>query len=326
MHRYPPEHNAGAEWMLHETLLYLREAGWDVQVLATQQRERATFEGVDVTPGPNGRDARKWYGWCDVALTHLDATRLACTWAWRGARPLVHLVHNDAQLHHHEVKSHEAQLVVHNSEWVSASYRAFAAPSIIVRPPVDPHRVSAPRGDRVTLVNLHEEKGAMLFWRLALTNPGRPFLAVRGGYGHQIVMSPPPMSVDIIDNTPAMRDVYARTRVLVVPSSYESWGRVAVEAAASGIPIIASRTPGLVECMTSPTFGECAIFADAARLDEWRAALDRLDDSEEYAHWSALASRRAEELDRLRGTDLAELDSRLRQLLVGRLALCDQIP
>jgi hypothetical protein len=315
VHLYPPEHNAGAEWMLHEMLLHLRTSGWDVRVLATHQRAPSTFEGIHVTPGPTRGDVREPYGWCDVAITHLDATRSACAWARLAARPLVHVTHNHKQLPFHRVQPHEAQLLVHNSEWIGSVYGEFPAPSIIVRPPVDPRRVVSERGDRITLVNLCEEKGAGLFWRLVLTNPTRSFLGVRGGYGHQIVMDPTPLSVDIIDNTPDVREVYARTRVLVVPSSYESWGRVAVEAAASGIPIIASRTPGLVECMTSPTLGECAIFADTARVDEWRAALDRLDDPGEYAHWSALASRRSEELDRQRADDLAELDTRLRELL-----------
>ncbi|WP_262928542.1 glycosyltransferase family 4 protein [Streptomyces sp. CBMA152] len=51
--------------------------------------------------------------------------------------------------------------------------------------------------------------------------------------------------------------VYSRSRVILMPSLYESWGRVAVEAFASGIPVIAHTTPGLVESMgeagSSPT-------------------------------------------------------------------------
>ncbi|MFE4971343.1 glycosyltransferase [Kitasatospora sp. NPDC056651] len=58
--------------------------------------------------------------------------------------------------------------------------------------------------------------------------------------------------MEIIDHVPghAMRErVYARSRVVLMPSSHESWGRVGVEAFASGIPVIAHPTPGLAECL-----------------------------------------------------------------------------
>ena len=88
--------------------------------------------------------------------------------------------------------------------------------------------------DRITLINLCENKGARLFWALAARMPKTQFLAVKGAYGTQIVQDLP--NVEVQEHVPGdqMRDkVYARTRVLLVPSSYESWGRVAVEAMAS---------------------------------------------------------------------------------------------
>ena len=45
----------------------------------------------------------------------------------------------------------------------------------------------------------------------------------------------------VVDHTTDMRSVYAQTRVLLVPSVYESYGRVALEAAASGIPLTTLR-------------------------------------------------------------------------------------
>ncbi|MFI1769152.1 glycosyltransferase family 4 protein [Streptomyces sp. NPDC020800] len=58
--------------------------------------------------------------------------------------------------------------------------------------------------------------------------------------------------------------VYSRSRVMLMPSLYESWGRVAVEAFASGIPVIAHPTPGLVESL-----GEAGIFAYRDDLNAW---------------------------------------------------------
>jgi glycosyltransferase involved in cell wall biosynthesis len=45
------------------------------------------------------------------------------------------------------------------------------------------------------------------------------------------------------------RDFYARTRVQVFPSRSETYGRVGVEGAISGIPLVASTAPGIREAM-----------------------------------------------------------------------------
>src|SRR5690606_19301196 len=113
-------------------------------------------------------------------------------------------------------------------------------PAVVVRPPVAAAEYATEPGDHVTIVNLFPNKGSALFWRLAERMPDVPFLAVRGGYGHQDIRRVP--NVEVVPHLPChrMRDeVYARTKILLMPSEYESWGRVGVEAMCSGIPVIA---------------------------------------------------------------------------------------
>jgi len=45
-------------------------------------------------------------------------------------------------------------------------------------------------------------------------------------------------------NVHDMREVYGRARIILMPSLYESYGRVAVEALATGIPSIVAPTLG----------------------------------------------------------------------------------
>src|SRR5690606_34956091 len=125
-------------------------------------------------------------------------------------------------------------LAVFNSQWL-ADRVGWPHPQIIVRPPVGQDDYRTTPGDHVTMVNLTASKGCEVFYEVARRRRDDRYLGVIGAYGHQIVRRLP--NVEIAAHTGNMRDdVYARTRVLLMPSDYESWGRVAVEAIVSGIP------------------------------------------------------------------------------------------
>lgn len=307
VHLYPPTHNAGAEVMLHALLRDLVTRGWEAHVLATDYRgDPYELDGVTVEKAPDDVDVGESMAWCDVAVTHLDATRRAVAWARRG-RPLVHIVHNHAQFSVRGITPRDCSLAVWNSEWIRDHHAGWRGREIVVRPPVNSadYATARPGADRVTLLNLYAPKGAAMFWHLARQRPHERFLAVLGAYGNQEVPDVVPANVEVVAHTPhVVAEVYARTRVLLVPSHYESWGRVAVEAMASGIPVVASPTPGLLEALTSPTRGECAIFADHGRPDLWHQALDTLARRPHYDVWSDRAFYRSAELDRQTDEDL----------------------
>jgi glycosyltransferase involved in cell wall biosynthesis len=78
-----------------------------------------------------------------------------------------------------------------------------------------------------------------------------------------------------------------------MPSKEETWGRTAVEAMSSGIPVIAAPTPGLRECC-----GDAAIFCDRGDIDAWISAIQKLRSDREYYNWrSSVAHERARALD-----------------------------
>lgn len=259
------------------------------------------LDGVRVLGDPRGRQ-RAWRG-ADVALTHLDRTRVAIQQSRRTGVPLVHLVHNHRQLAYHRVRPDDAALVVFNSWWLAREHKDWPGPSMVLPPPVFAEDYRTTPGDRITLVNLTEAKGAPLFWKLAEAMPDRLFLGVLGAYGHQIVPDPVPPNVEVIPNTANMRDdVYARTCILLVPSSYESYGRVAIEAAASGIPVVAHPTPGLLESL-----GSSGVFRDREDINSWIGILTTLLDAPlAYADVSADMVARSAELDPTADLDLFE--------------------
>src|SRR5690606_23963369 len=108
-------------------------------------------------------------------------------------------------------------------------------------------------------------KGAEIFYDLADRLPDQDFLVVEGGYerARQVYIEKP--NVMFQPNTGDMRGrVYRKTRVLLMPSSYESYGMSADEACVSGIPVVASPIAGLVECLHTAAF-----HVDLEERDEW---------------------------------------------------------
>jgi len=241
------------------------------------------FDGVQVL----GRWDRSLAGY-DVVVSHHGDTRSVVRAACAKARlPHILMVHGSPD------RVADSGLVVWNSE----SSRA-GRDGIVVRPHVDPAAYSTDLGDRTTLVNLSPEKGGEVFRYLVRSMPDDRFLGVRGGYGRQMRVVGP--NVETIPTTQDMvGDVYARTRVLLMPSETETWGRTGIEAMCSGIPVIAHPTPGLRESL-----GDAGIFVDRSDLAGWIAAIRDLDDPERYAAVSAAAFARAAEVCAQTAADL----------------------
>lgn len=315
LHAYPPAHNAGAEWAAHSLLRELAARGHGVDVLLSNPQSADVeydIDGVTVHPYRDKTDPSRWMrhdGRAQVIVTHLENTARASVLGELHRIPVVHLLHNTYEKSKAWLVKGSPSLVVYNTEWMKADAEAWwrvhrgerRMPwGITVHPPVAVDDYRATPGDHITLINLTEEKGAHVFYALAERMPCRKFLGVIGGYGQQIVRDDLP-NLTIVPHTPGDRmakDVYARTRVLLAPSSYESYGRVAVEAMCSGIPVVAHPTPGLMESL-----GDAGIFADRGDLDAWEAAVKRLFSPRVYPQASKAAVARAASLD-----PAAELD------------------
>jgi glycosyltransferase involved in cell wall biosynthesis len=142
-------------------------------------------------------------------------------------------------------------------------------------------------GDCITLVNANVNKGVQQFLDMARRMPDRRFLGVLPYYGERQVPLAP-SNVEWVPFDDDIRTILKRTRILLVPSYYESFGRIAVEAMLNRIPVVYSvpvansvypggSTEGLHEWIQPAGIG-CI----RDNIDEWVTAIQSLDDETAY--------------------------------------------
>lgn len=164
--------------------------------------------------------------------------------------------------------------VVYNSEMTKNLIPSFYD-SMTMIPYVDtakfkPLRSLTIENNVVCLINCNPNKGGILFKDLARSMPDVQFLGVKGGYANQITEDSLP-NLTYIETQKDIRVVFKKIGILLMPSRNETWGRTAVEAMASGVPVIHSESAGLIECC-----GGAGITCMRNDLDAWAEAIRRI--------------------------------------------------
>jgi glycosyltransferase involved in cell wall biosynthesis len=286
--------------MAHAIATYLHSKGHDVTVMLNKGIEPYKYEGIKVIPRNSGmiREA-------DAVFCQLDTTKEAFL---KASGPVFWCMHNTFEFP--TVKENPSVNVIYNSE-AAVSMMGWENDYIVLPPPVDIKYYDVEReGEYITLINCNENKGGKIFHEIAKRMPNHRFLSVIGAYGTQFIsidISPVKINidnapviqgigdlpnVDIMNNQKDIREVYKRSRILLMPSLYESWGKVATEAMCSGIPVIASPTFGLKE-----NLGKNGIFVERENIEGWVEAISKLDGKKEYLEASIHSKKRAKELD-----------------------------
>jgi glycosyltransferase involved in cell wall biosynthesis len=171
-------------------------------------------------------------------------------------------------------------------------------------------------GDRITLINANVNKGVQQFVALARAVPDHKFLGILPYYGERTV-PPTPDNVEWVPFQNDIRTILKRTRLLLVPSYYESFGRVALEAMINGIPVLYAKptansvfpggsTEGLDEWIRPAGIG-----LPREVIDEWVATIRTLDDPETYT------AKATESRAHVEGMNLFTEGSRIADLIEG---------
>lgn len=289
---YPPDSRVGAWLATHQCLLGLVAAGHTVEVVSfLAAGPEYVLDGIGVRNG--AKWIREAVATADLVVSHLGDNDVAHDFAVRRGVPSVKMVHGLAPVNQlKRFKVHPVDLLVFNSN-ASKQAAGWDGPSVVVHPPFRRSDWATTPGECVTQVNVSDAKGGQLFGKLVRFMPDLEFLAVRGGYGQQ--QEPQGRNVTTIYPTKNMRaDVYSKTRVLCVPSRWETWGMVGVEAMCSGIPVVAAPTPGLRESL-----GDAGIFVETVNFNGWLGAVRKLADPVVWAEASARSLARVAELEQI---------------------------
>lgn len=334
IHLYPPVHNAGAEYVAHSVNQFLHKRGHQIRVLLHQGESGiSTYEGIEVFGPPERRGfSMDAYAWGDVICTHLDFTQHSINMGRYNNRPVVNFIHNDCP-YPSIIQAKKKQYAVYNSQWIKEALTPiYNAESMVLCPPCQKEKYitgTDPQENKfITLININENKGGYVLYNLAREMPHKQFLAIIGSYEDggrrpDILAKLESLSnVTIEPQTSDPKSIYARTRILLVPSRYESWGRVATEAMINGIPVIACPTKGLKEncngaALYIPDRGDIERNnqGEIVKCDEdydvrmLRIGIESLDDVHNYNRYSNYGLIRADMLEEQRYNQLNQLEN-----------------
>jgi glycosyltransferase involved in cell wall biosynthesis len=299
MHSWVPNVRAGSEITAEAQIDYLKKKGWDVVVLV-HRWVVPEHNGVRIYPIEKNKILQSPY-----IVNLIKTADILCVQNYnvqdfifsceQFKKPIVVFLHT--QNDNRDILNFRFGspiYVVYNVNFLKLESNN-TYPSIVIHPKVDtvPFKIQKKDPRFVTLVNCNENKGGEIIIRLAKALPDVQFLAIKGGYHKQIIDPNPPANLTYMETQQDMTKVYEQTKILIVPSKSETWGRVAVEAMASGTPVITSRSPGLLECV-----GKSVISCDRNDTSCWVEKINTLMKSEKaYSEASDKALKRVAELD-----------------------------
>ncbi len=267
---------AGSELTGYETIKYLRARGHTITVFVKEWKV-PEYDGFNIHKYDiHDNFCRSRIINCDIIFFQMgnDAENLAIV--QDRTKPIyvfIHMVNSFPWLVQQKVSF--PIVVVYNSHMTQDSilslYDNMRMIPYVETSKFKPIRELTIQKDVVCLINCNMNKGGQLFKDLAYKMPDVQFLGVKGGYSDQIIDKHPPSNLHYIDNQKDIRVVFKQIGILIMASKNETWGRTAVEAMASGVPVIHSESPGLVECL-----GGAGILCMRDDEDAWVDAIRKL--------------------------------------------------
>lgn len=306
LHGYPPGWSMGGEVSTHRTLSHVPGS-----TVFAPVDEEYVLDGVRVVPATGDSAAHiaadaESVG-ADVLFAHSAQSAATVRAARRLKKPAILSVHAPPRFAGDLRRAwHSASVRLYNTE---AARKEWKDPrGWVLHPPsgTPTEMIDGPQ-DALTLTSSLLNKGVEAVLALARRWPDRRFIIVKSPAHHTHGAGDFTRVTDSLDNVEVwdrvhpneMGRLWAETKVLLVPSRYETYGLSALEAAWHGIPSVHVDTPHVREGIGT-----------AARLLRSRLAVDLeeavVEVEGDYTRWAATAHSRAHQL---RQRELQELDA-----------------
>jgi glycosyltransferase involved in cell wall biosynthesis len=235
----------------------------------TRYPENYEYEGIEVYSQKKDYKVchNNLWDWADLVFCQLSGTYYAMNKQRLNAKKVINFAHNNAG--YPQVNIRKNVFTVYNSEQTKKELN-YLQETYVLYPPVnyrDFENVDTSKAEYITLINHNENKGGQILIEIAKRMPNVKFMAVQGGYYHQIVDAKA-KNIKYVGITDDIRKYLAMTKLLISPSDYDSYGMAQIEALCCNIPVIASDIPGFRESLS-----DSAIFVKRNDIDAWVEAI-----------------------------------------------------
>lgn len=296
---YFHKNGSGGEAYLHHFLKRLKkERNLDIQVLLPDSKEikKLEFEGITIHETTESTTSCLSYiDNCDLLITQLDNSEICLDYSLKKKIPSLMIFHNSIRDYNKFIENPNL-IKIFNSNYVMNDYikrELLPVNNYLIYPYTDFPKLSKFRKQKqdrryITFINPSLNKGADIVVQLAEKFKTQKFLIVKGGYAaydqkpylekfHNLP------NAHIIENTPnIIKDIYLKSKIVLMPSTYESYGMVASEACCFGIPVIINRNgKGLLENM-----GKLCLGGYDKHIYSYEKVLESLEIFENYHLWS----------------------------------------
>lgn len=314
-HGYPPLWNMGGEVSLHRTLSAINGD----KIVLTDTAESYTFEGIKVkkidaanvldiatNPSPISKqlkdlDAKVVIGQNELSLAAVNSAKMV------DAVSIVN-VHTPPRYGRGIMQAMFASdYAIYNTE---VAAREWGEPNaLVIHPPITPvpSKVNN-KGDAYTLLSSLSNKGVVTVLELAKLYPNQRFIIVRSPAEKTHGISDLEERASKLDNVELyprvspenVYEYFKQTRILLVPSRYETYGMSAIEAAGYGIPSVHVDTPHVREGI-----GDGAVLVPPLNTEATKEGIDLIE--RHYDAYSYNARKRAEWLEARQAIELQKL-------------------
>lgn len=285
----------GSEIMAHSINKYFISKGYIINIIIYDATcSAASYEGVNIINSNNIEKVNLAINSSSILFSqNLHYPELAVKKASELNKPVVIFLHTHGSTWDRNPEEYRGLIdpskinIVYNSIWLKKFFNS-SLNSIVLNPPINCADYNTKTNNMyVSLLNKEVYKGGDIVLRIAEKMPDVKFLLV-GGNEDKIVNN-----ITYKPNTKNVKEIYAMTDIVLMPSDSESWGMVATEAMCSGIPTIASPTEGLKE-----NLDYAGLFIDRNSIDEWVSMIYKLkNDRTFYNDISNKCKKRVKELD-----------------------------